>query len=130
MDRLKTPTNVNRLFCLPEPLEYVRSLMTHAHLDLMSEYKNAAGDPFVYRWSDCDNRRDRYLLVQTTPEVLSQVVAGDEPILTLFTDRIGPVYIVDKAPKTEAIEAVWQCTEDPTEYFPHETGRLDPDWVD
>lgn len=104
---------------LPVELEHVRDIEDFDG-PLLSEFRSADGDVFLYCWCDCDEEVNRWIVVRTPLQTLFRYLVGRSTLRELVKDcRDRFVYIVDLDQHAEA-RATWFITTEilPSQYIP------------
>jgi hypothetical protein len=104
---------------LPVELEHVRDLEEFDG-PLLSEFRSADGEVFIYSWCDCDEEVNRWIVVRTPLQTLFRYLVGRSTLRELVRDcRDRFVYIVDLDQQAEA-RATWFITAEslPIQYLP------------
>lgn len=104
---------------LPIDLELVRDIEEFDG-PLLSEFRSADGETFLYYWCDCSETTNRWLVVRTPPQDLFRYLVGRSSLRSLIRDcRDGFLYVVD-VDGDAAILAAWFAYADklPESYLP------------
>jgi hypothetical protein len=86
---------------LPMELQHVRNIEEFDGA-LLSEFKSATGETYLYYWCDCDDGANRWLVVRTPPQLLFRYLVGRTALRSLIADCVdGFAYVLDIGPKNE-----------------------------
>lgn len=104
---------------LPVDLEFVRDLEEFDG-PLLSEFRSADGETFLYYWCDCSDQANRWLVVRAPREDLLRYLVGLTPLRTLIREcRDGFLYVVDLDGAAVALSAWFVYAENvPERYLP------------
>jgi len=88
---------------------------------LLAEFEDRNGRPYLYKWCDCDDDANRWLVFRTTDEALGGYEAGKKTLRQVLLEcPEGYVYVVDLDKEGIArsrVKRVW-ARQLPDDYIP------------
>jgi len=111
-----------------EPIHDLRFVRNVIYFDgpLLSEYTDKIGQHIFYRWCDCDETANRWMIYHITGRGHSLIKDDDQYMWTFHREEIigGTVYIADFTSNEPPQEMLEVKIEDlPASYIPDEVDR-------
>jgi len=116
---------------LPIELTFVRDI-EYFDGPILSEFVDPKGNPWVYKWADCDDNHHRWLVLPVTRTAIDQYLAMSINMCGFLNSCAGDCYLVDQngtIDPSRAIESNWRQVsreELPEDYWPTESAMYDP----
>jgi len=106
-------------------LTFVRDILDFEG-PLISEYDGPFGEPWIYRWCDCNDIAHRWMVYRVTDRGLALIKDDDSYLWAFHREWIvgGKVYIVDLTSRELPETMIEVAIEDlPASYIPNEVDR-------